>query len=273
MSDTVATVGSVSEPAQTPLATSLPADLGSQILSKLSAIDDKIVHLDGRVRDTETALANRTMSLASTQASSISQSTVATVVDQTPNDVILSSTDFLCSDKAIQQQVDQRFIELQTAASLMQPGKLKSQRSGTVHIPIKKFVAWPHHYVLVGKDKKPPTYDQLCPTRWMAGCLKGAMDLPQPDRDSNLNYLINLLEDASDFSFENAKACHAVVLTTMEHDKLCWQDTCRLRRQHAQQHPANLPQGNFQKSGHKQDHTREMLCKFFANGSCINCRT
>ena len=152
----------------------------------------------------------------------------------------------------------------------MQPGKLKSQRSTTVHIPIKKSVAWPHHYVLVGKDKNPPTSDQLCPTRWMAGCLKRAMDLPQPDRDSNLNYLINLSEDASDFSFDNAKACHAVVLTTMEHDKLSSQDTDqldRLRRQHAQQHPqlANLPPNNLQKSGPNKDHPREMSCKFFAN--------
>ena len=67
------------------------------------------------------------------------------------------------------------------------------------------------------------------------------MDLPQPDRDHNLHYLINLLNDASDFSFDNAKACHAVVLTSMEHDKVAWQETDKLdrfRRQHAQQHPA-----------------------------------
>ena len=57
----------------------------------------------------------------------------------------------------------------------------------------------------------------------------------------NLEYLANLLEDASDFLFANAKACHAVVLTTMEADKLEWKDTeqlDRLRRQHAQKHPS-----------------------------------
>ena len=44
VSDTVATAGSVSEPSQTSVtATALPADLGAQILHKLSAIDDKIV--------------------------------------------------------------------------------------------------------------------------------------------------------------------------------------------------------------------------------------
>ena len=54
----------------------------------------------------------------------------------------------------------------------------------------------------------------------MAGVIKGALDLSQSDRMCQLKYLANLLEDASDFSFENAKACHAVVLTGMEHDKL-----------------------------------------------------
>ena len=54
------------------------------------------------------------------------------------------------------------------------------------------------------------------------------------------------MEDASDFSFEGARACHAVVLTTMEQDKCSWTDTHeldRFRRNHAQRHyPA--PQSN-----------------------------
>ena len=85
--------------------------------------------------------------------------------------------------------------------------------------------------------------------------------------------MVALLDDASDFSFENAKACHAVVLTTVEHDKLSWQDTDqldRLRRQHAQQHPA--PQvsnvGATPKVSNSQEYSREMICKYFTEGSC-----
>ena len=95
--------------------------------------------------------------------------------------------------------------------------------------------------MLIGKDKKRPTYDQLCPTFFMAGCIKGALKLPQPNKDCKLQYLAKLLEDASDFSFEGAKACHAVVLTSMESDELSWQDKeelDRFRRQHAQRHPS-----------------------------------
>ena len=80
----------------------------------------------------------------------------------------------------------------------------------------------------MGKTKKPITYDQLQTTQWMADCLKAAMDLPQPDKDQNLSYLISLPEDAIDFCFDNAKACHAVVLTVMEHDRFNWQQAEKL---------------------------------------------
>ena len=54
-----------------------------------------------------------------------------------------------------------------------------------------------------------------------------------------LDYLGNLMEDASDFSWESAKASHAIVLTNMEADRLHWTDTDKLdqiRRAHAQRH-------------------------------------
>ena len=56
------------------------------------------------------------------------------------------------------------------------------------------------------------------------------------------------MEDASDFSFENAKACHAVVLTTMEADKLTWLDTDglgRYRQFHAQRRVTSNKEQNF----------------------------
>ena len=54
-----------------------------------------------------------------------------------------------------------------------------------------------------------------------------------------LDYLGNLMEDASDFSWEAAKASHAIALTNMEADRLKWTDTDkldRIRRAHAQRH-------------------------------------
>ena len=167
--------------------------------------------------------------------------------------------------------MDARVQEYQNAQLVGQQGKLKLQRGG-VDVPIKKSVGWPQNFVLIGKDKRRPTYDQLSPTLFMAGCIKGALRLPQADKNKKLQYLANLLEDASDFSFEGAKACHAVVLTSMECDELTWQDTYELdrhRRQQAQRHPSpDSKRQNKQKSFQNFNSSSEMVCKYFLDGTC-----
>ena len=107
----------------------------------------------------------------------------------------------------------------------------------------------------------------------MAGVIRGALDLSESDRVSNLTYLANLLEDASDFNFESAKGCHLVVLTYMEHNKLNWSDMDELdrcRRQHAQRHeiPPSQPKKDF--SAKKQDpsNAKVIPCRFFNGGHC-----
>ena len=46
----------------------------------------------------------------------------------------------------------------------------------------------------------------------------------EQSRTCMLDYLGNIMEDASDFSWDSAKAYHAVVLTSMEADRLSWTD-------------------------------------------------
>ena len=100
------------------------------------------------------------------------------------------------------------------------------------------------------------------------------MDLPQPDRDFKLEYFISLMEDATDFCFESAKACHAVVLTTMEIGKLSWQETeklDRLRRTHAQKH-LNIPKNNTQNfskpESSNSSNQKGIICKYFTDDHC-----
>ena len=53
------------------------------------------------------------------------------------------------------------------------------------------------------------------------------------------DYLGNIVEDAYDSSWDSAKACHAVVLTNMEADRLNWTDANKIdhiRRAHVQRH-------------------------------------
>ena len=76
--------------------------------------------------------------------------------------------------------------------------------------------------MFIGPEKRRPTYDQLDPIQLMAGCLQGALDLPEGEKQKNLQYLSDLLQDTADFSFDSAKACHAMVLTALEFDKVTW---------------------------------------------------
>ena len=61
----------------------------------------------------------------------------------------------------------------------------------------------------------------------------------EANRDCMLDYLGNIMEDASDFSWESAKVAHAILLTNMEVDRLNWSKTDkidRVWRVHAQRH-------------------------------------
>ena len=100
------------------------------------------------------------------------------------------------------------------------------------------------------------------------------MDLPQPDRDFKFDYFVSLMADATDFCFESAKACHAVVLTTMELGKLSCNETeklDRLRRTHAQKHQ-NISKPNHQTAtkfeGSGNANQKSIICKYFTDGHC-----
>ena len=50
-------------------------------------------------------------------------------------------------------------------------------------------------------------------------------------REHMLDYVINLLDDATDFSWASAKASHAVLLCPMEQGEIAgWQDTEKVDR-------------------------------------------
>ena len=263
----------------TPTATNRVSDKDDLILQTLTSINEKLNSLDGRVRQTESALADRTTHLSGpsinvSEESEIQNSNVVNSCPAAVSTAVVPTTEYLRSNTDIQRQVDARFVELQNAQGPQSTSrKLKSRRGGKAEVPIRRFVAWPQHYVLIGSDKRRPTFDELDSTKFMAGCIKGALDLPEPDRTSNLKYLANLLEDASDFHFDNAKACHAVVLTTMEQDQLSWQDTHeldRFRRQHAQKHdtPARQTNSTNHKKSDSAPGSRDILCKFYNDSHC-----
>ena len=95
-------------------------------------------------------------------------------------------------------------------------------------------------------------------------------------RDHMLNYLIDLMDDANDFSWGAAKASHRVLLCRMEqgYDQVDCID--RIRRANAQKHivPSSHTSASLQLG--KKTHVkvgRSMPCQFFNQGSCSHANT
>ena len=92
-----------------------------------------------------------------------------------------------------------------------------------------------------------------------------------------LDYLISLLDDANDFSWDAAKASHAVLLCRMEQGEVVsYQEIDkidRIRRANAQKH---IPQSQY--SAQSLNNVREtsnkitksMPCQYFNQGSCVH---
>ena len=152
-----------------------------------------------------------------------------------------------------------------------------SLRGGSVEVTVAHKVKWPHEYVLAGNLKDRISYNQLSMGQWMAGfcrIMKGEQN--SENREAMLDYLIGLLDDSNDFSWDAAKACHAVLLCRMEHGEVksyCETDKLdRIRRANAQRHiqpatTANAYTGATQTfKGGKTGKTA--TCNYFNQGTC-----
>ena len=82
-------------------------------------------------------------------------------------------------------------------------------------------VRWPQEFVLAGSNKERVSYDQLTPVQWMDGfCLTMKEQQNLAMREFMLDYVINILEGAGDFSLGLAKASYAVLLCRIKQCRL-----------------------------------------------------
>ena len=82
-------------------------------------------------------------------------------------------------------------------------------------------VKWPHEYVLSSSQKEHVSYDQLSVLQWVTGFCRIMRDEQNRDiPNSMLDYLIAHFDDANDFSWDTAKASHAVILCRMEQGEI-----------------------------------------------------
>ena len=90
-----------------------------------------------------------------------------------------------------------------------------------------------------------------------------------------LDYVIDLLDDATDFSWASAKASHAVLLCRMEQGQIRgWSETEKVDtvwRAHAQRH--TKCQSISQRTQDKHSSAKTMTCVYYNKGVCTQKQT
>ena len=172
-------------------------------------------------------------------------SSIVSDSDSSSDESIVPSLTFLKTSADIQKQVDKRLCQLQEArASSSGKNNFKSKRGGNIDVIVKHKVAWQHDTILEGHNCQRVTYDQLNLTQWVQGFAQNILDekLQKKNKDQMLQYLADVMADAIDFSWQNTKAAHAVLLCDMERGAVMWDNSDeidRIRRAHAQRHSQN----------------------------------
>ena len=254
--------------------------VSQQILLQLQQLGDKMDQMDRRVQRTEAALeqgnSQASNSTVIPHSSPTSKTLSAGIDTETTAESVVPSLGYLRNNVSVQAEVDKRLAELAQMNETATKGRLKSQRGGPGDITVKRIVDWPQNFILTGSRKTRLSYDDLTMAQWVSGFVRGVQEEKSvAAKSSMLDYLGNLMEDASDFSWESAKAAHAIVLTNMEADRLNWTETKkldRIRRAHAQRH-VTAPYSNISKTPYgkkvKNSGSKNGInCKFFQEGTC-----
>ena len=172
----------------------------------------------------------------------------------------------------IQKRVDDRLRELESLQNTQGKGnndKIKSKRGGP-EVLVKHKIAWPHEAILGEATRSRLTYDQLSMSQWVQGFCQNILDENDTTkREQMISYMSDLMEDATDFSWQGAKAAHAVLCCELERGTVTWNDSHRIdriRRAHAQKHVSN----SAKTWGKLEQKRKPWYCKFYQNGTCTH---
>ena len=254
-------VGSESETEKSPIASGGPGksdnnDLNMQILAELERLGGRMTAMEQKMLETNSAEVSQR-----SPATAVSLAVVSPVqMDQ----VVVPLVAALQGASHIQAEVDRRIKHL---TDLNESGKLKSQRGGNDTVFVKRQVPWPQNFVLGGNNKSRISYDNLSWCQWVSGFAMIAREEGNVDtKNAMLDYLSEIMEDTNDFSWQSAKASHAVLLCRMEEGKVEWSETTkidRIRRAHVQRLPLQNKSPNLK---------QKQLFVAFTRGPCANIR-
>ena len=233
--------------------------LNMQILAELKSLGGRMSAMEDRMATKE-----------ATQDPKPTQQPLATASSPSPgqlDQMVVPTVAALQGSQSIQSEVDQRIRQL---VDLNEAGKSKSQRGGNEIVWVKRQVPWPQNFVLGGNNKTPISYDALNWCQWVSGFATIAREEKNLDiKNAMLEYLSEIMEDANDFSWQSAKASHAVLLCRMEEGKVEWHETHkldRIRRAHAQRGVGQNSGGVGTKQTRPEP--KATACRFYQRGLC-----
>ena len=269
--------GDVDVPAP-PSPTYLSPSVSDKILLQLQQLGAKMEQMDRRVQRTEAALeegSTQASSSVSPAASSSNNPVGGSAMDDATVQSVIPSIDYLRTSESLQSEVERRLAELKNINEFATRGRVKSQRGDPGDISVKRVMDWPQNFILTGNQKTRPTYDDLNITQWVSGFVRCIQEeKSKAIKSCMLDYLGNIMEDASDFSWESAKAAHAILLINMEADRLNWAETDkidRIHRAHAQRHITGTQNSATCPVNRKVKNTgtkNGIICRYFQEGTC-----
>ncbi len=173
----------------------------------------------------------------------------------------------LRADATLRAAIDRRFTDLlgvevdmdgeaeddeEPPLKLLRGNKCKSGQVKTALDTVVKKIDWPHFHVFRAGSSKSVKYTDLTLAEFVYGYCSQMSECKDPNQLMlMIKHLQELMEDTSDFSWDRAKAFHAIVLNKFEQNKLNWQNREEiqyLRRKHAQRVEAAPPTGQATKA-------------------------
>ena len=255
------------------------SDVQLQILKELQRVNSQLDAVEEKVATghKQTAVLGQKKAKLSTlkyQSGKKRSKKVVVTSDSSSDESDIPDISSLRSSRQLQMRVDQRLSKLEENSRTKGncTSKIKSKRGGDVEVFVEKKVAWPHEAILGGASRQRISYDQLSLTQFVQGFVRNILDEADGKcREHMLTYLSELMEDATDFTWSNAKASHAVLLCEMERGVLDWSHTSRIeriRRAHAQKHHQSQ-KSNWAK---QENNKKPWYCKLFQSGNCMYSR-
>ena len=226
--DSSADMSLVSSDAENVQYQATPDSIQIKILEELQKVNRRLDSVEEDMATVKKTMHQKTGKLSNFSKSKLKQgkNSIVSESESSSDESIVPSLTVLKTSSDIQKQVDKRLHQLQEASA-----SFKSKRGGNIDCVVKNKVVWPQDTILGGHNRQRVTYDQLNLTQWIQGFAQNILDeKSHKTKDQMLQYLADIMVDATDFFWQNTKATHAVLLCDMERGAVTWDNSDKIDR-------------------------------------------